>query len=58
MVFLLDFLLEERRVALIKPSKINGLRELMERVFLASINPDSAELNFPNTPFPLLGFHG
>jgi hypothetical protein len=27
-------------------------------VFLASINPNSAELNFPSTPFPLLGFHG
>ena len=28
------------------------------KVFLASINPNSAELNFPSTPFPLLGFHG
>jgi len=28
------------------------------RVFLASINPSSAELNFPSTPFPLMGFHG
>jgi len=27
-------------------------------VFLASINPSSAELNFPSTPFPLMGFHG
>jgi len=25
---------------------------------LASINPSSAELNFPSTPFPLMGFHG
>jgi hypothetical protein len=29
-----------------------------KRMFLASINPNSAELNFPSTPFPLLGFHG
>jgi len=28
------------------------------KVFLASINPSSAELNFPSTPFPLMGFHG
>ncbi len=27
-------------------------------LFLASINPSSAELNFPSTPVPLLGFHG
>ena len=27
-------------------------------LFLASINPSSAELNFPSTPFPLMGFHG
>ena len=31
--------------------------ELAE-MFLASINPSSAELNFPSTPFPLMGFHG
>jgi len=33
-------------------------RVLYGRVFLASINPSSAELNFPSTPFPLMGFHG
>jgi accessory gene regulator B len=27
-------------------------------VFLASINSNSAELNFPSTPIPLMGFHG
>ncbi|MGI6584868.1 MAG: M15 family metallopeptidase [Lutisporaceae bacterium] len=27
-------------------------------LFLASKNPSSAELNFPSTPIPLLGFHG
>jgi len=27
-------------------------------MFLASKNPSSAELNFPSTPIPLLGFHG
>ena len=27
-------------------------------MFLASTNPSTAELNFPSTPFPLLGFHG
>ena len=27
-------------------------------MFLASTNPSSAELNFPSTPIPLLGFHG
>ena len=27
-------------------------------VFLASINSSSAELNFPSTPIPLMGFHG
>ena len=27
-------------------------------VFLASIIPSGAELNFPSTPAPLLGFHG
>ena len=30
----------------------------LRRVFLASIDPSSAELNFSSTPFPLLGFHG
>ena len=28
------------------------------RMFLASIIPSGAELNFPSTPAPLLGFHG
>ena len=27
-------------------------------MFLASINSSSAELNFPSTPIPLMGFHG
>jgi len=27
-------------------------------LFLESINLSSAELNFPSTPVPLLGFHG
>ena len=27
-------------------------------MFLASIIPSGAELNFPSTPAPLLGFHG
>ena len=27
-------------------------------LFLASANPSSAELNFPSTPIPLMGFHG
>ena len=27
-------------------------------LFLASIIPSGAELNFPSTPAPLLGFHG
>ena len=27
-------------------------------MFLASIIPSGAELNFPSTPVPLLGFHG
>jgi len=27
-------------------------------LFSASTNPSSAELNFPSTPVPLLGFHG
>lgn len=27
-------------------------------MFLASINPSGAELNFPSTPVPLMGFHG
>jgi hypothetical protein len=38
-----------------------GITNSMKRrfsLFLASINPSSAELNFPSTPVPLLGFHG
>ncbi len=34
------------------------LRKEYRKLFLASINPSSAELNFPSTPVPLLGFHG
>ena len=30
----------------------------LAQMFLASTNPSSAELNFPSTPIPLLGFHG
>ena len=29
-----------------------------DTLFLASIIPSGAELNFPSTPAPLLGFHG
>jgi len=38
--------------------KNTELKLLQLGVFLASINPSSAELNFPSTPFPLMGFHG
>lgn len=33
-------------------------KELRHYMFLASINSNSAELNFPSTPIPLMGFHG
>lgn len=36
----------------------NESDNLSSDMFLASINPSSAELNFPSTPVPLLGFHG
>ena len=45
-------------VVLVKMVFLQHLYGLRSLLFLASIIPSGAELNFPSTPAPLLGFHG
>ena len=46
------------RMALLEQLSKYVVEKDKDFLFLASIIPSGAELNFPSTPAPLLGFHG
>jgi len=49
---------EARNELIISKESVNNIPCGWVKLFLASINPSSGELNFTSTPSPLLGYHG